>query len=204
MAYYSDGYERFLTGFHAIIGARDSGKTTILQNVFNLAYDQGYTIVIIDSCTDHPNKSLLVRTHQAFEDSVHITSPEKSRILQSYFIPFKTDFYPCEMIAMNLNKRIFLFDVSKYLEEGYDTEDLKKREEIRMYYKRLARQILYAVQKMLMTKKVIILMDEIELIPSMFNVLVDLKDSSTSIVMTLHSSVSLKFFGTLFKEVRLE
>lgn len=204
MAYYSDGYERFITGFHAIIGARDSGKTTILQNVFNLAYGQDYTIVIIDSCTDHPNKSLLVRTHQAFEDSILITSPEKNRILQSYFIPFKKDFFPCEIIAKNLDKRIFLFDVSKYLEEGYDTEDLRKREEIRMYYKRLARQILYAVVKVLKQKKVIILMDEIELIPSMYNVLTDLRNSNVSITMALHSSASLKFFGTLFKEVHLE
>ena len=146
MGYYAGDFDRFLKGLHAIIGPRESGKTTILKRVLQLAYEEGYTIAIFDSCTDHKDKSILIHAQEKYPEAIYVPSPEKKDILGMCDDPdFKKGFYPTRIINENFNKRIFLFDVAKYLEEGYDTEDLVMREKIRLYYKCLVRQELFAL-----------------------------------------------------------
>ena len=192
MGYYAGDFDRFLIGPHAIIGPRDSGKTTILKRVLSLAYDQGYTIAIFDSCTDHKEKSILIHAKENYPDAVYIPSPEKKDIYNMYTqLNSNNDFYPTNIIDENHDKRIFLFDVAKYLEEGYDTEDLEERAKIRLYYRCLVRQELYAFAYYMLSKKILIIMDEIELLETMFEIINKLNQTSKPILLALHSEVSL-------------
>ncbi|MBR3280655.1 MAG: hypothetical protein IKI57_02240 [Clostridia bacterium] len=204
MGYYAGDFDRFLESPYAIIGPRESGKTTILKRVLSLAYEQGYTIAVFDSCTDHKEKSILIHAKENYPDAVYIPSPEKKEILNMYAIPdFKKGFYPTSIIDKKHDKRIFLFDVAKYLEEGYDTEDLEERARIRLYYRCLVRQELYAFAYYMLSKKILIIMDEIELLDTMFEIINTLYHNNKPILLALHSEVALSGLKPFFEVMHL-
>lgn len=201
MTYYSGSFTKFLSGFHAIIGNRDSGKTTILKQVLSIAKDLGYTIILFDSATDHESKSLLMSTKRHYPGKLVISSPKQHQILDDY--PGRALIYPYDIIRTYPSEPFYLFDVSKYLEQGYDTEDLTLREQIRMYYKKLVQQELYVLYPFVKDKKSIILMDEIELIPSMQKVLQMYQQIDCPIIDALHQKSSLAGLEEMFEVLEL-
>lgn len=197
--YWEGNVQDFFGTCSAIVGAREAGKTTILKKILAEAKKQDYTILLFDSATDHELKSLLVHAKEKYENTLTISSPEKEEIL---FNSVSTHMYPYD-IVLKSTSRMYLFDVSRYLEEGYDTDDLEERQHIREYYKRLVLQELKVMFPLLYKKKCIILMDEIELIDDMNEILNSYVQEGASIVIALHSQDSLAECKNIFKVVNL-
>lgn len=197
--YYSGSLANIITTNTAIIGERETGKTTILKRIIKHCYNENYTILIFDSATDHENKSILIDTLSNYKDSSFITSPKKSEIL---FSNISLTSFPYKNLITS-NKNLYLFDVSKYLEEGYETKDLLKRNEIREYYKQLVVQILTVFLPMLKENKYIIIMDEIEFNNNMRILVEQYNSHNVNFVSCLHKESSLLSSADLFNKLYL-
>ncbi len=201
MEYYNGDFTRFLYAPHIIIGKRDSGKTTILKKVVSLFRERFDTIIVFDSATDHKDKSFLVYMKESYDGAEVIESPQKKSIC--YGTKIFSNAYPYELLKKKQDLSLILFDVSRYLEEGYDTEDLVERERIRMYYKYLVLQELTVMLSFLHGRRAIVLMDEIELIPEMRNVFLEYSKCGIPIIDTLHDDKSIGKLSSLFEVIRL-
>lgn len=197
--YYSGDISKLYLTNTAIIGKRESGKTTLLKKIVNKALLDNYTILLFDTVTDHPSKSILIHCLNTYTDTVLIDSPSKGEIVFSNHSSFD---FPYKEIK-NKKTHLFLFDVSKYLEEGYFTEDLMKREEIREYYKRLVIQELFVMNRFLSSQKCLVVTDEVEFIPEIREILLQYIKKDIHFVCALHEEESLSTSKDLFNILRL-
>ena len=150
-----------------IVDKQDVGKTTYLYNQVSKLKKQGKQIFILDSATEHADKSLLRKVEKSFSNTVTFYPNNKNDIIGDFcdIDDFKIKIFNSNLfrqIKDNLGN-IICFDLSYFLERGYDYEE--SYEHYRKLYNLLSQQIVLLL--ILMDKYDIIhngsvLMDEIE------------------------------------------
>ena len=162
-SYFSDVQTPFLPNHPiALCGRRNTGKTTWLLKCFQ-KYEASFdgTIVIIDSATEHMEKSLLRKISKLQNDSLLIDSSDEA-FHELFSKSDETDHMISTLVhLLRISScKIILIDVSFYLEQSYQYTG-EKRQKIRWKYKKFAESCLIALDQMKI--KTFVLMDEIEL-----------------------------------------
>ena len=166
------------------LGNRNTGKTTRLWNVYKRALHEEKTILIIDSATEHIDKSIFIKAQQeAITDIVKIYSCKEEKIIFPYTIGA---FYPSGLFNRQLG-HVCICDASYYLEKGYDFPAGKLREQQRLLYKKFSMQVIEAF----LSETDIIIMDEIELIPESRRTIERIYDNEIELYMSLHEEDGL-------------
>ena len=138
---------------HIIIGEREIGKTYYLFNEVSKLVTNGEQLVILDSATEHREKSLLHKVANTYEKSqiVNIDDQDKIVLNRIGYNIFKNNykyFFPFNEI-INCSKKILCFDLSYFLEKGHDEYDKTSNINIYKYYRNLynylAEQIVYSL-----------------------------------------------------------
>lgn len=182
------------SSFVAVIGDRNKGKTTYLWNKYISAKQVGKRILVIDSATEHVDKSLLVKIKNTDKDSILIPQCDEKLIV---YPNVNENSYPCGSIL--LGKRLYLCDSSYYLEKGYDYPEGKKREDCRKLYKYYSMQVAI----LLMNEIDVFILDEIELMPEFREVICNIQNKKKELYMALHKVDGLAGMGELFKIERI-
>ena len=156
-----------------IVESQRTGKTTYLFNEFNRLISENAGIIILDSATEHPDKSLLQKVIRENKDSVVIDMRDEEEVILgkisiNEFILNFTDYFPYNDVIKNKNK-IICFDLSFFLEKGHEIfetiGDIEQYIHYRTLYNNLAQQIvvtLILMEKYGIIKDKNIIMDEIE------------------------------------------
>jgi len=185
--YYCGKFISFLGSNAAIIGKKETGKTTVLRNVIDYCYENDYTILLFDSATDHSEKSILVDTNNKYKDNFVITSPNKEQII---FNGISNDSYPFKLVDKT-NSKIYSFDVSKYLKEESEISNLEQINSTRSHYKQLVIQELTVMLPIVSKKKCVVIMDEIEFIPAMGDIIKKYNSCNIQFLVSVHNSQSI-------------
>ncbi|EDN67930.1 hypothetical protein BGP_3213 [Beggiatoa sp. PS] len=159
-----------------IIGARNTGKTTLLEKLVDAYYYIGTKVIILDSATEHVEKSLIKRLEKKYH-IIEIGSPSEDNIYSEQDIVdvisagtesikhFAASLFPVDILTKTKYEKIIAFDVSYYLEEGYKTTSKIEKNRLRFLYKTLSSQILLGIiySKTYIPLNLAVVMDEIEL-----------------------------------------
>jgi len=179
----------------AIIANQNTGKTTYLYEKFIEAYDKNRRIIVLDSATDHKEKSLIEKVKSNIPcDFCLIKSCEKALIE----FPKHTEFSYPYGITSNLKEGIFLCDMSLYLENGYNFPIGLSREKERLWYKKLSMQVTWV----LMQRVDLILMDEIELVSDSNQVVEKIYRDGLELIVALHELEGLGGLEDMFTITR--
>jgi AAA+ ATPase superfamily predicted ATPase len=185
-----------------LIGNRNTGKTALLKKAILSATANNYCILLFDSATDHINKSILNYCKSQFADYLFITSPPKELIYSN--IQDIREVYPYHIIANDKQYPLYLFDVSKYLEDGFLFDNVEERENTRQYYKLLVNQILTVMFHFVSNKNYVVIMDEIEFLPAFLETIQKYNSKEIYFVNALHTTVSCnKEILSLFNQIKL-
>lgn len=161
-----DNFKQYTINNNLLIGERETGKTSYLKKVVSAALANNYKVLVFDSATEHYDKSLIIYYKNNHKDYFYVSSPERNLITDKIS---KTSF-PYNQLVNHITNNLYLFDVSKYLEEGFLTDNLTEREKIRSVYKKLVVQILYVAFELFKNNNCIVIMDEIELTLESFEI----------------------------------
>lgn len=106
-----------------IIEGREYGKTTYLFNELMKAKENGLGIYVLDSATEHADKSLIRKVEKTYENVVTIDERDKNKIVLNdieieEFVDNYKEFFPFREIIDN-RKNILCFDLSYFLEKGH-------------------------------------------------------------------------------------
>lgn len=157
-----------------IIGDREIGKTTFLLSKVDEYVNQGKNIFILDSATEHMNKSLLKKVQRKYKNAVTFDLRNEDRIIlsddnENLYIKNFINYFPYKELIQNKGK-IICFDLSYFLEKGHDIYDETKDEKAYKYYRKLynylSQQIVFCLilcQRNGIIKNPVVVMDEIEL-----------------------------------------
>lgn len=156
-----------------IVDSRETGKTTYLFNEIHRLVKEGNNIIILDSATEHQDKSLLKKVINYYNNAIIIdVKEEKSVALREVtvqdFIKNFTNYFPFNEILSNKDK-IICFDLSHFLEKGHaildETKNIEKYNYYRNLYNLISQQIalsLILMEKLSIIRNSIVVMDEIE------------------------------------------
>lgn len=156
-----------------IVNERETGKTTYLFNEIGRLISEGFGIVVLDSATEHEEKSLIKKVINKYDSSVIINMHDESQVVLEKintkdFIDNFMDYFPFNDVVKNRDK-IICFDLSYFLEKAYkvfdETNDKKSYYYYRRLYNMLAQQIALALilmEKHKIIEKKFVIMDEIE------------------------------------------
>jgi len=198
--YYSGNITHLLEMNTAIIGERESGKTTILKKLIKYCNENDYTILLFDSATNHAKKSILINTRLKYKNNLVVSSPSKEEIS---FEIVSINLFPY-FIVKKTNYDIYSFDVSKYLKKANDTENLEEKNSLRLYYKQLVFQELIVMLFALSSKKLIVIMDEIDFIPDMQSIILRCNILNVRVIAAMNSLQSLSTSKYLFRILSLD
>lgn len=160
-------YNRF------VVDGRNVGKTTFLLSEIEKNMSENSRIIVLDSATEHEDKSLLKKVEKKYDDVVVFSPNDINDIVLNHinideFIQNFSSYYPYDEIVKNKNKLI-CFDLSYFLEFAHTIYDETNNEELYKYYRScynfLSEQIVLVI--ILMKKYDIIdtnlvVMDELE------------------------------------------
>ena len=156
-----------------IIDEREAGKTTYLFKELNKNYSSGNHIILLDSATDHAQKSLLRMVCNKYNNSqiIDMRNPNEIVINSIGINRFKQEFmnfFPFTLVKESLNK-ILCFDLSYFLEKGHDVYDETNSIDLYNYYRSLynylSEQIIVSLilmEKYGIINNTTVYMDEIE------------------------------------------
>lgn len=156
-----------------IVNERETGKTTYLFNEIGRLISEGFGIVVLDSATEHEDKSLIKKIINKYDSSIIINMHDESQVVLENintkdFIDNFMDYFPFNDVVKNRDK-IICFDLSYFLEKAYkvfdETNDKKSYYYYRRLYNMLAQQIALALilmEKHKIIEKKFVIMDEIE------------------------------------------
>lgn len=178
----------------AIIGARDTGKTYRLHQIFIKANQSGKRVLVIDSATDHISKSLLKKLEKDYEHELIYTNDERKIV----FPNVDKNSYPNGIQIEKISK-VFLCDAGFFLERGYDYPTGIEREKQRKLYKYFSMQVI----SVLIDNIDVILMDEIELMPEFGSLIKTLILKNKDLVLALHDEKGLAGMEALFSIERI-
>jgi Predicted ATPases involved in biogenesis of archaeal flagella len=179
---------------NVIIGDRDTGKSTYLFREYKKALENGKKILIIDSATEHVEKSLLIKIQTKTKEYLNISQCDKKDIIYPLI---RENMYPSHLVG--LNSEVILCDASYYLEKGYDYPTGEQRELCRRIYKRYAMQVV----SVFLGVVDVIIFDEIELIPESRDILERIKAEDKELYMALHKDDGLAGLQYLFEIERI-
>ncbi len=164
-----------------IVDERERGKTTYLYNALKSLLLAQKEPIILDSATEHEEKSLLKKVVNHFPNSKIIDMRDKNQIvlgtmpIQEFIKNFK-NFFPFYEVTEN-NDKIICFDLSYFLEKGHDiydeTKDINQYRKYRTLYNNLAEQIIVSLilmEKYGIIQKKVVIMDEIEFPKTDYNI----------------------------------
>jgi|GEM_PF-1821407 len=192
--YYCGNCLSFLQYNTAIIGKKESGKTTLLRDVVKYCYENDFNILLFDSATNNRDKSLLVDANIKYPNIFPILSPSKEKI---HFDKINLDYYPYNL-ANKTYYSIYSFDVSKYLDESNNTDNLEEKDETRMYYKQLVIQELTIMLPIVSKKRCVVIMDEIEFTPDMHDIIERYNSLDIKVIASFRNSKDLSTSSSLF------
>lgn len=198
--HYEIDIRNFFSKNTAIIGGKETGKTSILKDLVNYFYKQEYTIILFDSATNKEENSLLIDSDKKYYHNIIIPSPDKEKI---YFTNPSSDDYP----YFNVNKsnyNIYFFDVSRYLEDSLKTDDLNEKELLLNYYKQLVVQELTVMLPVVSKKRAVIIMDEIDFSPDLNNLILTFNSLNIYVVTAVNKIESLSTSLALFNVLNLD
>ncbi len=175
---------------NVIVGDRDTGKSTYLFREYKKALEKGKKILMIDSATEHAEKSLFRKIQSTTKEYLHIPQCDKKDIIYPLI---RENMYPAHLAG--LGSEVILCDASHYLEKGYEYPAGAQRELCRRLYKRYAMQ----VASVFLGVVDVIIFDEIELIPESKDVLERIKSEGKELHMALHKEEGLAGLQYLFE-----
>lgn len=152
-----------------IVEDRKTGKTTYLLNEIDRIVNEGFNVVVLDSATEHENKSLLRKVQKKYKNAYIVNMTDEEKIVlgkvtfKEYIENFK-NYFPYDTISKNKGK-IICFDLSYFLEKGHDVYDETNNVNIYHYYRNLYNQL---SQQIILT---LILMDHFDIIKESFIVM---------------------------------
>ncbi len=153
-----------------IQGGREIGKTTYLFQLAQTSVNNGLNVIILDSATEHEDKSLLRKVAKQFPQTTVVDNRDESTVatyeeLNKGLMVFE---FPYLQIKNN-ESNIIAFDLSYFLERGHEvfdeTQDQAQYDYYRNLYRRQAQQILQTLitlNKIGKLPNTIVLTDEIE------------------------------------------
>lgn len=156
-----------------LVENQETGKTTYLFNEIKKLIIDGYRVIVLDSATEHEDKSLLKKVINKYNNSVIIEMHDESQVVLgnialNNFVNNFMDYFPFNEVIKNKNK-IICFDLSYFLEKGHEvyekTNDMKQYRYYRDLYNNLSHQIalsLILMEKCSIINNSIVVMDEIE------------------------------------------
>ena len=194
-----------------IIDGRDTGKTTYLLTEIDRLYQEGINIVVIDSATEHEEKSLLKKACNNIKEYTVIDMRDSKNIVIDkvgiqHFVKNFMNYFPFAEVVKNRDKTI-CFDLSYFLEKGHDEFDRTNSIELYNYYRslynNLSQQI--AVSLILMEKygiinNTVVVMDEIEF--PIVNYDISLLQKDLSFIASIHPENAFGTFYTTFDKLK--
>lgn len=194
-----------------IIDGRDTGKTTYLLTEIDRLYQEGINIVVMDSATEHEEKSLLKKACNNIKEYTVIDMRDPKNIVIDkvgiqHFVKNFMNYFPFAEVVKNRDKTI-CFDLSYFLEKGHDEFDRTNSIELYNYYRslynNLSQQI--AVSLILMEKygiinNTVVVMDEIEF--PMVNYDISLLQKDLSFIASIHPENAFGTFYTSFDKLK--
>lgn len=194
-----------------IIEGRDTGKTTYLLTEINRLHQEGVNIIVMDSATEHEEKSLLKKTCNSINGAVIIDMRDPNGIVIDkfgiqHFVTNFMNYFPFADVLKNKNKTI-CFDLSYFLEKGHDEYDRTNSIELYNYYRslynNLSQQI--AISLILMEKygvinNTVVVMDEIEF--PIVNYDISLLQKDLSFIASIHPENAFGTFYTAFDKLK--
>ncbi|HHX93596.1 MAG TPA: hypothetical protein GX690_00645 [Tenericutes bacterium] len=193
-----------------IVANREAGKTTFLLNEFEKRLEEEKTIFVLDSATEHEDKSLIKKIEKKYNViTYNVTNPEEV-ILNSGFTTFLDNFensFPTNKIKDAKNK-IICFDLAHFLERAHEAleeeNNLEKYNYLRNLYRFLSLQIIFVIillNNYGIINNVSILMDEIELPIFDFEII---PKNNMEIIAAVHPENSFGTFYKRFKKINLK
>lgn len=162
-----------MKNYQLIVEEKETGKTTYLYNEVERLISEGFGVIILDSATEHEEKSLLRKIIKNHSDAIVINMCDKEQIalkntnVKDFILNF-TEYFPYIDLLENQDK-IICFDLSYFLEKGHEIFDETNDEFLYAYYRNmyndLSNQIvlmLILMEKYGILKNKFIIMDEIE------------------------------------------
>lgn len=156
-----------------IVNGRETGKTIYLFNEIDRLVKEENNIFVLDSATEHLDKSLLKKVINNFNNVITFGINEeklvvlKQMLIQDFITNFM-NYFPFDEIVNNKGK-IICFDLSYFLEKGHDifdeTKDIEKYNYYRNLYNLISQQIalsLILMERYGIIRNSIVVMDEIE------------------------------------------
>jgi hypothetical protein len=194
-----------------IIEGRDAGKTTYLLTEIDRLHREGVNIVVMDSATEHGEKSLLKKTCNSINKSIVIDMHDSNSIVIdkvgiNHFVENFVNYFPFAEVVKNRNKTI-CFDLSYFLEKGHDEYDKTNSIELYNYYRglynNLSQQIvvsLILMEKHNIINNTVVVMDEIEF--PIVNYDVSLLQKDLSFIASVHPENAFGTFYTTFDKLK--
>lgn len=194
-----------------IIDERNTGKTTYLLVEIDRLHQKGVNIVVMDSATEHEQKSLLKKTCNNIKKSIVIDMQNPNNIVIDkvdiqYFVKNFMNYFPFAEVVKNRDKTI-CFDLSYFLEKGHDEFDKTNSIELYNYYRslynNLSQQItvsLILMEKYGIINNTVVVMDEIEF--PIVNYDISLLQKDLSFIASVHPENAFGTFYTAFDKLK--
>ena len=155
-----------------VVNEREVGKTTYLLSEVDRLLQDGCNIVIMDSATEHEDKSLLKKVMKKYDNTIIFDVRDPSLItiqngIENFISNIENEF-PFSEVKKEKGK-IICFDLSYFLERGYEFLEEQNNQELYDYYRKLYND--YAEQVMVtlimmdscgIISNTVVLMDEVE------------------------------------------
>lgn len=180
------------------IGARDSGKTSSLFQDIYAAHIARRPVVVVDSATDHKDRSLYHRLLREFTDCcVAVEFPRSDGAPENRL---------AQILAEAETGKVVVIDVSYYLEEGHRLADPWEKAVTRVRYQVEAGEVLRTIQRLMVEGGlcgVFVALDEIEFTKTIMACAVVIAEYGGEVHAALHPpAVDREFVGD-FKNVVL-
>lgn len=196
-----------------IIEKQETGKTTYLLNQIDKMVASGKNIIILDSATEHEDKSLLKKVVKKYNNNIVISVEDESLVdinkynLENYISQINQHF-PFKEIVENKEKMI-CFDLSYFLEIGHEIYDKTNNINLYKYYRtlynNLSQQIALVsilIEKYGIIKNMIVVTDEIEF--PIVNYDMSLLQKNISFLSSVHPENSFGTFYNSFDKIKFK
>lgn len=194
-----------------IVDERNTGKTTYLFSEVR-QFINNTNVFVLDSATAHEDKSLLKKVENEYKENVVVINMFDSsqvvidKIGLDAFIKGFMNYFPFKDIIKNKNK-IICFDLSYFLEKGYEVYEMTNSRELYNYYRQLynnlSQQIIVSlilIEKLGIIKNGIVVMDEIEF--PIVDYDISTLQNNLSFLASVHPENAFGTFYTSFDKIK--